>query len=323
MTSIGPEKMTKILSQAAGIDISKATLDVAFSAIALFKQFHNTPKGCSELVAFIKAQGADRVCFEATGAYHRDLEYALSRSGMSFVKANPRRVRRFADVIGVSAKTDKVDAKVLAKFISLIAPNQTLVKSETLLSLSELLGAKEALIKDRTAILNRSKIQRLPLLQRHNAARLKQIEGQLAAIDIQAKALVDADALLKKRFDILQSIPAIGAATALVLLAEMPELGTLDQRQVASLAGLAPLARESGKWAGKRFIQGGRAKIRRTLFMPILVAIRYNPNLKEKYQALIKAGKPPKIALVAVMRKLLILANALIRDDRMWSEIRT
>jgi transposase len=314
--------MAETLSQAAGIDICKQFLDVAFSITNQTKRFDNTPQGCAAALAFVRAHGADRVCFEATGAYHRDLEYALGRSGISFVKANPRRARRFADVIGISAKTDQVDAKVLAKFVSLITPRETQIKSGALLALSELLGAKEALSKDRTAVLNRSKIQRLPLLKRQNAARLKQIEGQIVAIEAQAKKLVLADELLNRRFEILLSIPGIGDATALVLLAEMPELGTLDQRQVASLAGVAPLARDSGNWAGKRFIQGGRAKVRQALYMPMLVAMRFNPDLKEKYDFLIAAGKLPKVAIVAIMRKALILANALIRDDRHWTKTR-
>lgn len=314
--------MTETLSQAAGIDICKQFLDVAFSSTNQTKRFDNTPQGSAAALTFVRAHGADRICFEATGAYHRDLEYALAQSGISFVKANPRRVRRFADVISVGAKTDKVDARVLAKFVSLIAPKQSQIKSEALLDLAELLGAKDALLRDRSAILNRSKIQRLPLLKRQNAARLKQIESQLAAIEMQAKDLVIADELLRRRFEILLSIPGIGETTALVLLAEMPELGTLDQRQVASLAGVAPLARDSGKWVGQRFIQGGRAKVRRALYMPMLVAIRFNPALKEKYANLIAAGKPPKVAIVAVMRKALILANALIRDDRQWAKIR-
>ena len=149
--------MAETLSQAAGIDICKQFLDVAFSITNQTKRFDNTPQGCAAAVAFVRAHGADRVCFEATGAYHRDLEYALGQSELSFVKANPRRARRFADVIGVSAKTDKVDAKVLAKFVSLIAPRESQIKSEALLALEELLGAKDALSKDRTAVLNRSR----------------------------------------------------------------------------------------------------------------------------------------------------------------------
>lgn len=314
--------MAETLPQAAGIDICKQFLDVAFSTTNQTKRFDNTPKGCAAALAFVRTHGADRVCFEATGAYHRDLEHALGQSSLSFVKANPRRVRRFADVIGVGAKTDKIDAKILAKFVSLIAPRETQIKGKALLALTELLGAKDALSKDRVAVLNRSKIQRLPLLKRQNAARLKQIEGQIIAIEDQAKEIVIADELLRRRFEILLSIPGIGEATALVLLAEMPELGTLDQRQVASLAGVAPRARESGNWTGKRFIHGGRARVRRALYMPMLVAIRFNPALKEKYDDLIAAGKLPKVAIVAVMRKALILANALIRDDRHWTKTR-
>lgn len=185
-------------------------------------------------------------------------------------------------------------------------------------ALAELLAARRALVRDRTAALNRGKILTLPLLKRQNQQQLKRIEAQIKAIDGAQAALVAKHHRLKARFDILLSIPGLGPVSALALLVDMPELGSMDAKQVASLGGLAPITRQSGNWRGKSSIQGGRAELRRALYMPALVAIRFNPPLKAQYLALRKAGKPAKVAIVAVMRKLLITANALLRDHRMW-----
>jgi transposase len=171
--------------------------------------------------------------------------------------------------------------------------------------MKELLLARQALIKDRTAALNRQKIVRSSLVRRQLAQRLRQIAHQLAALEAHLLSLCQGDADLAPRLAILMSIPGIAQATTVSLLVEMPELGSLDQGQVASLAGLAPVARDSGT--------------SRALYMPALVAARFNPDLKAKYQALLAAGKPPKVALTAVMRKLIILANALLLDQRPWS----
>ena len=185
--------------------------------------------------------------------------------------------------------------------------------------MKELVVARQALIKDPTAALNRQKIVRSPLLRRHLAQRLRQIAHQLAAIDAQLQSLCLDDADRGPRLAILMSIPGIAQATAVSLLVEMPELGSLDQSQVASLAGLAPVARDSGNSRGRRTIRGGRAHLRQALYMPALVAARFNPDLKAKYRALLAAGKPAKVALTAIMRKLIILANALRRDQWHWT----
>jgi transposase len=170
----------------------------------------------------------------------------------------------------------------------------------------------------RSATLNRQQQLRSSILKRLAVQRLKQIDGQLKTIEAALAALRDGDAALKARFDILISIPGVGAATAFAMLIEMPEIGTLEAPQAASLAGLAPVARESGDWKGKRSIRGGRTNLRRAIYMPALVAIRFNPDFKAKYQAMVGAGKPPKVAITAIMRKLIILANALLKANRKW-----
>lgn len=157
-----------------------------------------------------------------------------------------------------------------------------------------------------------------PLLKRQNAVRLARIGADIAAIDQAICEIIQADADLAKRFVILTSIPGVSEITAAALIIMMPELGCLDPKQAASLAGLAPMTRQSGQWRGKAFIRGGRAALRQAVYMPALVATRFNPDFKEKYRALKEAGKPPKVAITAIMRKLIILANALIRDGRKW-----
>ena len=174
-------------------------------------------------------------------------------------------------------------------------------------------------MKDRTATLNRQKTLRVTLLAKQAARRLTQIDAQIKAIDEAARAVVRREPGLARRCAILESIRGFGETTAIALVADMPELGTLDEKQAAALAGLAPMTRQSGKWKGKSKIQGGRGHVRQTLFMPAMVAARFNADMKAKLEALTKAGKPAKVAITAVMRKLVILANALLRDDRLWT----
>ena len=271
------------------------------------------------LIAWLGGFAIARVAFEPTGAYHRAFERRLAEAGLPLVKVNPRQARRFAEAIGRHAKTDAVDAAMLARFAALLEPPLRPVVSATLDAMKELHGARRALVKDRVAARNRNHTHRSALLKRQARARLRQIDRQIAAIDAALHAKLAADPALQARFDILVSIPGVGEATAFAVLVEMPELGALEHKCAASLAGLAPMARDSGQHRGKRFIRGGRAPLRQALYMPALVAVRFDAAMKAKYEALLAAGKPPKVALIAIMRKLLILANALIRDRRTWT----
>jgi transposase len=193
-------------------------------------------------------------------------------------------------------------------------------RSEVLLELKELYVAREALVKDRTAAKNRGKALTLSLLKRQNAQRLEQIDRQIATVfEAAILQIVEADASLADRFDILTSIPGVSSITAFALMIAMPELGDLEAGQAANLAGLAPIARQSGRWTGRSFIRGGRADVRQALYMPALVAARFNPDMKAKYAHLIQTGKPAKVALTAIMRKLVVLANALLKANRPWT----
>lgn len=311
--------MTATIAQTVGVDISKLTLDVYFHPQAIARQFPNTTAGITALLAWLGQTTIHRVVFEPTGPYHRIFERQLGNAGVPMVKVNPLQARRFAEAIGQRAKTDAVDAAMLARFGALDALQTRPVVSQTLGTMRELLTARRGLVKDRVAAINRNHVHISPLLKRLADQRLRQVERQIAAIDTELRALCRADAELNARLDILVSIPGIGEATAMTMLIEMPELGAIENKCAASLAGLAPTARDSGQHRGKRVIGGGRPHLRQALYMPALVAIRFNADMKAKYQALIAAGKPPKVAITAIMRKLTILANVLLRDQRTWT----
>jgi transposase len=300
-----------------GIDISKDHLDVHRLPGDERRRFDNSKAGHKALIRWIGDTPA-RVVYEPTGYYHRALERALAAAGMPIAKVNPRQARRFAEATGNLAKTDALDAAMLTRMGAVLSLEARPVPSAIINDLRDLRTARNALIKDQVAALTRAKAITLPLLKRHNAARLKQIEAQREAIDAEINALILGDPDLAQRFAILCSIPGIAEVSAAMLLIEMPELGSLDEKQVAALAGLAPIARQSGNWKGKSFIRGGRQQVRQGLYMPALVAIRFNADLKTKYEQLIKAGKAPKQAITAVMRKLIILANALLKKGRQW-----
>ena len=301
-----------------GIDVSKSTLDVHRHPDGDERRFSNDAAGHKGLIQWVGGMRA-RLVFEPTGPYHVKFERALSRAGLTFVKINPRRARRFAEATGRFAKTDRLDAALLARMAAILELDATPPRDEALVDLKELLVARDALIKDRTATKNRATHLRLHLLKQQNARTLKDIDRKLADIDQEIVRRIAADHALNRRFEILTSIPGIAEVTAFTLLIEMPELGTLQPGQAASLAGLAPMARQSGQWRGKAFIKGGRATVRRALYMPALVACRFNPQLKAWYSTLIEQGKPAKVAITAVMRKLIVLANALLRDQRNWT----
>ena len=300
-----------------GIDISKDHLDVHRLPGDERRRFDNSKAGHKALILWIGDTPA-RVVYEPTGRYHRTLERALAAAGMPIAKVNPRQARRFAEATGNLAKTDALDAAMLTRMGAVLSLEARSVPSGIINDLRDLRTARNALIKDQVAALTRAKAITLPLLKRQNAARLKQIEAQREAVDAAINALIQGDPDLAQRFAILCSIPGIAEVSAAMLLIEMPELGSLDEKQVAALAGLAPIARQSGNWKGKSFIRGGRQQVRQGLYMPALVAIRFNADLKTKYEQLIKAGKAPKQAITAVMRKLIILANALLKKGRKW-----
>jgi transposase len=309
--------MTKMTNDTIGIDVSKATLDVHRLSDGKMTSFCNDTAGFKQLAKFCNETTVIRVVYEATGAYHKGLERALG-AHLPLVKVNPLQARRFAQAQGVRAKTDAVDAKMLAVMGDAFGLGPMKPISETQHVLKELRAFRSGLITDRTRILSRQKTQTLPITRRQSKTSLARIDKQIAEIGAEIGRLIQTDDTMAHSMKILRSIPGIGEVCAATILTEMPEIGDMDRKQVASLTGVAPMTRQSGQWRGKSFIQGGRKVVRNALYMPALVAMRFNPDLKAKYQAMIKAGKPPKVALTALMRKLIELANALIKANRLW-----
>lgn len=318
MTSRGVEKM---IPSTIGVDISKDCLDAHRLPDGASRRFENTQTGHKALIRWLRTTPIARIVYEPTGPYHAGFEQTLAKAGLPLVRVNPRQARRFAEATGRLAKTDRGDALMLARMGIALELEARSVPSEGLKTLKDLHSARQALVKDRTAARNREKTLTLPLLKRQNTQRLRQINAQIAAIEAEIKACIAGHEDLAGQLAILESIPGISCITAFALLIEMPELGKLQGKQAASLAGLAPVTRQSGRWTGRACIRGGRARLRQALYMPALVAARFNPDLKAKYQHMLKAGKPAKIAITTIMRKLIVLANALLRDRRKWTGI--
>ena len=301
-----------------GIDISKTQLDVHALPEGRAVQFANTVPGRRRFLRWLRERGPSLIVFEPTGPYHRDLERDLHEAGLPLTRVNPQYARRFAEAVGVLSKTDRVDAAVLARMGLALGLKPQPQRPANLELLTELVAARRVLMRDRTANLNRQKTLRHPLLRRQCAARLRQIERQVQALEREMLDAVECDEALRGRLDILVSIPGVSTVTAIALMVELPELGTLSPAQAASLAGVAPMHKRSGSWSGRSRIRGGRALLRRTLYMPALVAARFHPDLRVVYDCLVAAGKPPKVAITALMRKLVILANALVAEGRRW-----
>lgn len=305
-----------------GVDISKDFLDVHRQRDGAAARFPNTPAGFRALPKWLGEDVPSMVVFEATGPYHGRFERTFSGK-LPLVKVNPLQARRFAQACGTRVKTDAVDARVLANMGSALAlePDQPL--GEKQYELKELFAARGALIRDRTRLINRLQTQSLTLVQRQSKARIDQITRQLKALQQDINTRVQDSPVRARANTILRSIPGIGIVAAATILIEMPEIGTLDKKRAASLTGLAPMTRQSGKWRGKATIQGGRKHLRDALYMPALVAARFNPDMRDKYTAMIDQGKPQKVALTAIMRKLIELANTLVKADREWDPKQT
>jgi len=302
-----------------GIDISKDTFDIHRLSDRRHERFGSDKAGLAALRRWV-GKAPVRVVYEATGRYHRDLEAVLGAAGHDLVKVNPTRARRFAQAVSQGAKTDRVDAAMLARMGAVLDLDAKPVRTESMHEIRELHIARIGLVKDRTACRNRLEAARNKVVLAQLRARLRQVESQLEQIDTELARLIAEDPALARRQEILCSIPGIGEVTAVAMVVEMPELGTMESKEAASLSGLAPITRESGKWKGRSKIGGGRRGMRNALYMPALVAIRHNLHLAETYRKLVDAGKPAKLAIAAIMRKLVILANALIRDDREWTK---
>ncbi|WP_210245307.1 IS110 family RNA-guided transposase, partial [Martelella alba] len=273
-----------MINDSIGIDISKDRLDAFRLSDKAHRAFTNTPAGFFGLRQWLGDTSVSRIVYEATDPYHGAFECALA-SRLPLVKVNPLQARRFALARGSRAKTDRVDARILAQMGDAFDLQPDRPVDENTHELKELQIERTALVKDRTRLLNRIKTQTLALTKRHSKARIAQNERQLAAIKDEIETRLRADDGKARKLDILTSIPGIAPVTATTILIECPEIGMLGRKQIASLAGLAPMTRQSGQWRGKVFIQGGRKFLRDALYMLALVAMRFNKQMKAKYEA--------------------------------------
>jgi transposase len=306
-----------------GIDVSKQHLDVCCGSDEL--RLDNDASGWSELIADFKAREVDLVVIEATGGFERGVVCALQGAGIEVARVNPRQARDFAKSMGVLAKTDRIDARCLRDFADVLARHADRAKYITApvdarrQLLAALMTRRRQLIAMRVAETQRLE-QATTRAARSIRAVLKTLERQIADIDREVDAQMDQH--FKPQRKLLDSVKGLGAVTTLALLCALPELGSLGRRPISKLAGLAPLADDSGKRTGKRRIWGGRAEVRTALYMATLSAMRYNPVIAPMYQRLLALGKPKKVAMVACMRKLLTIVNAMMRDGTSWDDAR-
>ena len=296
----------------AGLDISKLNLQLHLAG--RFYDLPNSAAGHRRLLKLLAAAAAVHVVCEATGGYERDPVQALQQAGLTVSVINPARVRHFARAQGQRAKTDRIDAALLSAYGQALHPQPTPARSAVQQQLQELIRRRGQLLDMLVAQRQQTQILTLPALCRQAKSLLRRLEADLAQIQKELTQLRHQTDLLDQRANKLQAITGVGAITALSVLAELPELGTLNRGQAAALAGLAPHPRESGSWQGRRTIGGGRPAVRRALYMAALVAAHSNAQLKIFYQRLRATGKPAKVALTAVMRKLIVLMNQILKN---------
>jgi transposase len=302
-----------------GMDIAKATLDLhALSAPRpQSRQFANSAAGHRRLVRWLQGLGPAHVVCEASGGYERTVVSALQQADIAVSVINPRQARDFARAQGRLAKTDRLDAQVLAQFGQSLQPPLTPAPSLAQRHLAELVARRQQLQQLRIAEHNRLEHATHPAVRRQLQCHVRALDEQLQQLKTWITALIQTDPTLAQKVARLSAVAGVGSITAVVLLATMPELGTLNRRQAAALAGVAPFNRDSGPRRGHRMIGGGRALARRALYMAALVAAFKNPRFQAFYQHLITAGKAPKVALVAIMRKLIILLNQLLKNPHL------
>ena len=300
-----------------GIDVSKAHLDVYVRPLGESFRVSHDDAGFVTLLARVVPL-APVVVLEATGGYEVTVAAALAGAGLSVAVVNPRQIRDFARATGQLAKTDALDARVIALFAEAVRPGARPMPDAQARALGELVARRRQLVDMVTAEQNRRRLLRDRRLQAHFDSHLAWLGDALDRLEADLKTLIRSTAIWRETDELLRSVPGVGAVTACTLIAELPELGHLDRRRIAALVGLAPRARDSGTFRGRRMIVEGRAYIRRILYMATVAAIKFNPVIRAFFQRLVAAGRPGKVAVTAAMRKLLTLLNAMLRERRPW-----
>jgi transposase len=303
-----------------GIDVSKDRLDVAVYPRGEPFTVERNATGLEELAARLVALSPQVVALEATGGFETVAAAALAAAKLPVVVVNPAQIRSFAKALGRRAKTDPIDAAVIAHFACAARPEPRPLPDETTRLLADLVARRRQIVEMIAAERQRQKRVTQPPLQRSIVRLVKALETELASVNADIDDTVRGSPAWREKENLLSSVPGIGPVIARTLIAELPELGQRGRKEIAALAGLAPFTRQSGQWKGKSFIGGGRASVRAALFMGALVAARHNPILKAFFTRLVAAGKPKIVALIAVARKLLTTLNAILRDKRPWTE---
>ncbi len=303
-----------------GIDVSKDRLDVAVRPTGETFSVARDAEGLDALLARLTPLGPKAVAVEATGGYEIVVAASLGAGGLAVVVVNPAQVRSFANALGKRAKTDPIDAQVIAHFVEATKPEiRPLLDAETRL-LADLIARRRQIVQMIVAERQRQKRLTEKRLQKSIVRLLAALQKELSTLEAEIDTVVRGSPAWREKEDLLASVPGVGKIIARTLLAELPELGSLDRRKGASLVGLAPWTRQSGQWKGKSFIGGGRADVRAALFTGAMVAARHNPDLKAFRDRLVQAGKPKLVAMVATARKLLTILNAIVRDQQPWRQ---
>lgn len=301
-----------------GIDVSKDRLDIAIRPGGEVFVVERNAAGLDGLVERLRPLAPHLVALEATGGFETVVAAALSAAGLPLVVVNPAQIRSFAKALGRRAKTDPIDAAVIAHFAEATAPEPRPLPDDATQLLADLVTRRRQIVAMLVAERQREKRATAKRLKKSIARLIKALEKELDSVNTDISEAVRGSPVWREKDDLLASVPGVGPVIARTLIAEMPELGRLDRKQVAALAGLAPWTRQSGQWRGKSFIGGGRTSVRCVLFVGAMTATRHNPILKAFFDRLVTAGKPKMVAFIAVARKLLTILNAIIRDQKPW-----
>lgn len=302
-----------------GVDTGKKQLDIFIRPLGIFFSVENNKEGINKALSIIKKHHPTRIIIEATGRLEHDFILACSQLSLPFVIANPSHVRRFSGAIGQLAKTDKLDAQLIAHYGEAIKPPLSELKTATMRLMSDLLSRRRQLMTMQTMEKNRLGIMPKEV-SRYIKPILTALKHQLNQVDEKLLKVIDSCQDYKAKNDIIQSMPGVGNIVAISLLSNMPELGYITNKQAASLIGVAPINKESGIYQGQRRIRGGRPQIRTVMFMAMMSAMQCNPVFKALYQKLVAAGKPKKLAIIACIRKMIVILNSMVRDGVYWDE---
>jgi len=311
------------VQRSVGIDVSKAQLDVHLLPEARSYPVPNSSQGHSKLLTALPKPGTCRIVLEATGDYERLIVAALVDAGHYVSVVNPRQIRDYAKALGILAKADHIDAKVIARFGQDVKPRPVTKTSESQAELDQLVTRRRQLVQARVAESNRLKDGLTKLVRESVRRSLNAIDKDIARHDQAILKCVQSDDDWKQRFELLKTVPGVGDATAASLVAELPELGQLNRQKISALVGVAPYPDDSGRRHGRRTIRGGRRALRSVLYMAALSAARWNPVVKEFADRLRQQGKQAKVVLVACMRKLLVILNAMVKQNTPWRMIQT